>query len=295
MSAYRFILGEKAVWSSRAMCRALRVSRAAYHAWAARPATEKTAADALLRVHIKATHRRSRGTYGVPRMTVELRAEGHAVGRTRVARLMGELGLQGTPRRRFRGNTTDSDHTDRVAENLLGRRFAVAEPNTAWVGDITYLPTKEGWVYLAVLLDLFSRKVVGWALRSHMRTELCLSALQQAVATRAPAPGLLQHTDRGSQYTSDDYQDVLQAIGATPSMSRKGNCWDNAVAESFFGTMEQELVIPEGPWRDEAEARRAVGDYIHGFYNHRRRHSTLGYVSPVDYEAAHRALRARAA
>ena len=295
MTAYRFIFGEKAGWSSRAMCRTLRVSRSAYHAWAARLPTEKTAADTLLRVHIKATHRRSRGTYGVPRMTVDLRAEGHDVGRTRVGRLMRELGLQGIPKRRFRGTTTDSDHTQRVAKNLLDRQFEVAEPNRAWVGDITYLPTKEGWVYLAVLLDLFSRKVVGWALRSHMRTELCLSALQQAVATRRPRPGLLHHTDRGSQYTSDDYQDALQAIGATPSMSRKGNCWDNAVSESFFGTMEQELVIPQGTWRDEEEARRAVGDYIHGFYNHCRRHSTLGYVSPVDYEAAHRALQVRAA
>ena len=295
MTAYRFILAERAVWSSRAMCRALRVSRSAYHAWAVREPAKKAAADRVLRVHIKATHRRSHGTYGVPRMTVELRAEGHAVGRTRVGRLMRELGLQGIPKRRFRGTTTDSDHTDRVAENLLDRQFTVAEPDTIWVGDITYLPTAEGWVYLAVLIDLFSRKVVGWALRSHMRTELCLSALQQAVTTRRPVRGLLHHTDRGSQYTSEHYQNALDAFGATPSMSRKGNCWDNAVSESFFGTMEQELVIPKGPWPDQEAARRAVSDYIHGFYNHQRRHSTLGYLSPVDYEAAHRTQEARAA
>ena len=295
MTAYRFMFAEKATWSLRSMCRALRVARSAYHAWRRSEVRTKARADAALRIHIKAIHRRSRGTYGVPRVTVELRAEAHDVGRTRVARLMRELGLRGTPKRRFRGTTTDSDHDDRVAENLLDRRFTATTPNEAWVGDITYLPTREGWVYLAVLLDLFSRKVVGWALRPHMRTELCLEALDQAVATRVPAPGLLHHTDRGSQYTSLDYQDALEAIGATPSMSRKGNCWDNAVAESFFGTMEQELVIPEGPWPDEHTARRAVGDYIHGFYNLHRRHSTLGNVSPVQYEAEQRAAEAWAA
>jgi transposase InsO family protein len=228
-------------------------------------------------------------------MTVELAAEGYGVGRTRVRRLMRELDLQGTPKRRFRGTTTDSDHADRVADNLLDRKFQATAPNKAWVGDITYLPTREGWVYLAVLLDLFSRKVVGWALRSHMRTELCLAALRQAITTRNPAPGLLHHTDRGSQYTSDDYQSALAAVGAIPSMSRKGNCWDNAVAESFFGTMEQELVGREGPWNDEQAARRAVGRYIHRFYNHPRRHSTIGNVSPVDYEAAGVAEKAEAA
>jgi transposase InsO family protein len=289
VTAYRFIDAEKTSWSVRVMCRVLHVARSAYYDWRRNETTEKAAFDAALRVHIKAIHRRSRGTYGVPRVTVELRAEGHDVGRTRVARLMQGLGLTGTPKRRFRGTTTDSDHDDRVADNLLDRQFETTSPNQAWVGDITYLATREGWVYLAVLLDLFSRKVVGWSLRGHMRTDLCLEAFEQAVTLRAPGAGLLHHTDRGSQYTSDDYQEALTAIEATPSMSRKGNCWDNAVAESFFGTLEQELVLQEGSWADETEARRAVGDYIHGFYNQRRRHSTLGNVSPVDYEAAHRA------
>jgi len=177
-----------------------------------------------------------------------------------------------------------------VAENLLDRQFVVAAPNRAWVGDITYLPTKSGWVYLAVLLDLFSRKVVGWSLQKHMQTELCLQALRQAIATRQPGAGLLHHSDRGSQYTSDDYQEALGRIDARPSMSRKGNCWDNAVAESFFGTLEQELVLQQTEvWADELAARSAVGEYIHGFYNQRRRRSTLGQVSPVDFEAAHRA------
>ena len=210
------------------------------------------------------------------------------MGHERVARLMREHGLSGTPKRRFRPTTTTTNPAARVAANILNRQFTATRPNQAWVGDITYLRTRSGWVYLAVLLDLFSRKVVGWSLQKHMQTELCLQALQQAVATRQPGTGLLHHTDRGSQYTSDDYGKNLEAIGAIPSMSRKGNCWDNAVAESFFGTLEQEEVRQGADWADEDAARAAVSDYIHGFYNQRRRHSTLGQLSPVDFEAAHR-------
>ncbi len=287
MTAYRFIDAEKATWSVRALCGALRLARSAYYGWKTGRRCARAAADVALGVHIKAIHRRSRGTYGVPRMLVELRAEGHRVGHGRVARLMREQGLAGTPKRRFRPTTTDSDHKDPIAKNLLDRQFTATRPNQLWVGDITYLRTRTGWVYLAVLLDLFSRKVVGWSLQGHMQTELCLQALRGAVTVRQPAPGLLHHTDRGSQYTSDDYQKELKALGATPSMSRKGNCWDNAVAESFFGTLEQELVRQEGEWADEEAALAAVGDYIHVFYNQRRRHSTLGQQSPVDYEAAY--------
>jgi putative transposase len=285
VTAYRFIETERAVWPVRMMCRVLRVSRSAFYDWAAGKTGDKAAADAVLAVHIKTIHRRSRATYGAPRVLAELRAEEHQVGHRRVARLMREHGLKGTPKRRFRPTTTDSKHNDRVAPNLLNRRFKALAPNQAWVGDITYLATRSGWVYLAVLLDLFSRKVVGWSLRSHMQTELCLEALRQAVTTRQPGAGLLHHSDRGSQYTSDAYQKELGTIGATPSMSRKGDCWDNAVAESFFGTLEQELVLPEGPWTNEATARAAVADYIHGFYNQSRRHSTLGHRSPVEFEA----------
>ena len=295
MTAYRFIDAEKAIWPVRAICGALQVSRSAYYVWKQARTTEKAAEDAALSVHIKAIHRRSRGTYGVPRMLVELRAEGHSVGKDRVGRLMRLQGLVGTPKRRFRPTTTDSDHADRVAENLLDRQFTVVAPDRAWVGDITYLLTKSGWVYLAVLIDLFSRKVVGWSLQKHMQTELCLQALRQAIATRQPQAGLLHHSDRGSQYTSDDYQEALGRIDARPSMSRKGNCWDNAVAESFFGTLEQELVLQQTEvWADELAARSAVGEYIHGFYNQRRRHSTIGQLSPVEFEAAYRAV-ARAA
>ncbi len=295
MTAYRFIDAEKATWPVRTICRALHISRSAYYDWKQARTTARAAADATLTVHIKAIHRRSRGTYGVPRVLADLRAEGHKVGKKRVARLMREQGLSGIPKRRYRPRTTDSDHDDRVAKNLLDRQFEVVAPNRAWVGDITYLPTKAGWVYLAVLIDLFSRKVVGWSLQKHMQTELCLQALHQAIATRQPGPGLLHHTDRGSQYTSDDYQAALTRIGARPSMSRKGNCWDNAVAESFFGTLEQELVLQqEVVWADLNGASAAVGDYIHGFYNQERRHSTLGQLSPVEFEAAHRVVAAAA-
>jgi putative transposase len=274
------------------MCSALHVSRSAYYEWRAGKRSERAAVDAALLVHIKAAHRRSRGTYGVPRITVELTAQGFNVGRGRVARLMASQGLSGTPKRRFRPRKTDSDHDDRVAENVLNREFVVERPNQAWVGDITYLPTLAGWVYLAVLLDLFSRKVVGWSLRSDMETELCLAALRQAVTLRQPGPGLVHHSDRGSQYTSKAYQKALGAIDATPSMSRKANCWDNAVAESFFGTLEQELVGQlAAPWADEHAAQKAVGDYIHRFYNLHRRHSLLGHVSPSNFEAERTSIR----
>ncbi len=288
MSSYRLIRVEGATSSVRLACRALGVSRSAYYDWLNGEPSERARQDAVLVVHIRALHRRSHGTYGSPRMQVELQAEGHKVGRERVARLMREQGLSGTPKRRFKGTTTDSDHSDRVAENVLNRDFTTDRPNQAWVGDITYLPTEAGWVYLAVLMDLFSRKVVGWSLQPHMETELCLTALRQAVATRRPAAGMVHHTDRGSQYTSIAYQQALIDLGATPSMSRKGNCWDNAVAESFFGTLEQELVKRVKAWRTLDEARAAVSAYIHDFYNRTRRHSTLNQVSPVDFEAAYR-------
>lgn len=288
MTTYRFIDAEKAHEPVRFLCRVLSVSRAAYYAWkATKTSSERRAQDAALAVHIRAIWKRARETYGSPRVTVELKAEGHDVGRRRVARLMREHGLKGTPNKRFRGSTTDSKHAAPVAPNLLERDFHTDEPNVVWVGDITYLPTRAGWVYLAILLDLFSRKVVGWELATHMRDDLCLEALRRAVATRSPSPGLIHHTDRGSQYTSSDYQKALTDISAKPSMSRKGDCWDNACAESFFGTLEQELG-GKANWADETEARAAVSDYIHKFYNPVRRHGTLGHVSPVDFEEQYR-------
>jgi len=278
----------------RLLCRVLKVARSSFYDWMADRKPMSKVGNASLSVHVRAIHRRSRGTYGSPRIHAELKSEGHRVGRHRVARLMREMGLSGTPKRRFRVTTTRSKHTMPVAENVLQRDFHVDVPNRVWVGDITYLSTAAGFVYLSVLLDLYSRKVVGWSLASHMHTELCMNALNQAITTRSPGPGLLHHSDRGSQYTSGAYQGALAAISARPSMSRKGDCWDNAVAESFFGTLEQELVRSSPRWADEAEARKAVGDYIHRFYNAQRRHSTLGYLSPVDFELRHK-TSARAA
>jgi transposase InsO family protein len=251
------------------------------------PSKQQLQDDALL-VHVKAIWRRSRQTYGAPRITRELREEGLVVGQRRVARLMRENGMAGIPKRRFKRPDTPPDSQLPAADNLLDRQFTVTAPNVAWVTDITYLPITGGFVYLAVLLDLFSRKVVGWALESHMRTELCLAALSRAVVARQPAPGLIHHSDQGSQYRSTAYQQALSELGAVVSMSRKGNCWDNAVAESFFGTLEQELVLREGPFADLEAAYTAVSDYIHHFYNERRRHSTLGHQSPVAFEEAHR-------
>jgi len=289
VTAYRFIVAEKANYPIRMMCRVLKVSRSAFYAWLGKKDDPETDGELALRVHIATIHRQSRGTYGSPRVHAELKAQGFEVGRHRTARLMKDMGLSGTPKKRFRVGTTDSDHNNPIADNLLNRRFDVNDPNRVWVGDITYLPTRAGFVYLAVLIDLFSRKVVGWSVTSHMRTELCLDALRMALVTREPVPGLIHHSDRGSQYAADDYQDALEAVDAVPSMSRKGNCWDNAVAESFFGTLEQELVGQLAElWENEFEARAAIGDYIAVFYNGWRRHSTLGQVSPVAFEEAAR-------
>ncbi len=294
MTAYRFIDAEKAHHTVRMICRVIRVSRAAYYVWREAQADPSAEADAVVRVHIRGVHRASRGTYGSPRMTAALRKQGLRVNHKRVARIMREEGLRGAPRRRFRGTTTDSAHARPVAPNMLARDFATTEPNVAWVADITYLPVGTGWAYLAVLIDLFSRKVVGWALDDHMRTELCLEALKRALAVRQPDTGLVHHSDRGSQYASCEYVAALDQAGIVQSMSRKGNCWDNAVAESFFGTLEQELGTT-ARWRSVAHARADVGAYIHGFYNDLRLHSTIGFHSPVEFEALHRASITEAA
>jgi putative transposase len=287
VTTYRFIHAEEANHSVRTLCRVLRVSRSSFYEWRA-GATHTGAADARLAVHIRAIHRHHKGRYGAPRVTQELQAQGFVVGRRRVARLMRDGGLAGRPRRRFRGSTTDSKHDRPVAPNLLERDFTADRPNQVFVGDITYLPVRGGWVYLAVIIDLFSRKVVGWAMEDHMETSLCLKALRQVTATREGLDGGVHHTDRGSQYASADYRKALKQAGLVQSMSRKGDCWDNAVAESFFGTLEQELVDGQ-VWQDLPAAKKAVGDYIHRYYNAERRHSTIGGVSPIDFENQHHA------
>ena len=279
---FRFVEAEKAHYPIRLMCRCLAVSRSGYYAWRKRPPSARAEQDARLGVEIAASHRASRRTYGSPRILRDLREEGHRVSRKRVARLMRELGLEGRRKRRFRA-TTDSRHRFPVAPNVLMRDFDVEAPNTAWVTDITYVATLEGWLYLAVILDLFSRRVVGYALSERIDRALVLEALREALVRRPGARDLIHHSDRGSQYASHDYRDALDQAGITCSKSRRGDCWDNAVVESFFGTLKMELLY-ELPLQTSAATRSAVADYIEIFYNVRRRHSSLDYRSPVEFE-----------
>jgi transposase InsO family protein len=287
---FAFVDAEKAHYPVRMLCRLLRVSRAGFYAWRRQAPSSREREDVRLGVEVAAIHAESKRRYGSPRVHDELRDRGHRVGRKRVARLMRERGLRARGGRRRRPRTTNSRHGLPVAANLLGRHFRVDEPNVAWVGDITYLPTAEGWLYLAVLLDLFSRRVVGYALSEHIDTALVQEALQRALALRQPREALLHHTDRGSQYASHGYRETLDAHGLVPSMSRRGDCYDNAVAESFFSTLEMELVV-ESEWATRAEAATAVRAYIDGFYNPVRRHTTLGSQSPIEFERRHAAGR----
>jgi putative transposase len=273
----------RAEYPLRLMCRVLAVSPAGFYAWQRRPPSRRHQEDTRLHVAIAASHRRSRRTYGSPRILEDLQEAGVRVSRRRIARLMRAAGLVGTPRRRFRV-TTQHTPGQAVAPNHLARQFAVATPNRVWATDVTYLWTDEGWLYLAVLLDLASRCVVGWAVAPRVDRHLVHTALARALARRAPAPGLLHHSDRGCQYTSADYQARLQAAGIVCSMSRRGDCWDNAVVESFFATLKRELVHRER-WATRSQAHAALADYIDSWYNMQRRHSTLGYLSPADYEA----------
>ncbi len=279
---FRFIEAEKAYYPIRLLCRCLAVSRSGFYAWRTRRVSARAQQDARLKVEISASHTASHRTYGSPRVVRDLREDGHLVSRKRVARLMRELGLEGRRKRRFRA-TTDSRHRFPVAPNLLMRDFEVEAPNTAWVTDITYVATREGWLYLAVILDLFSRRVVGYAMSEQIDRALVLEALRKALVQRPGARDLIHHSDRGSQYASHDYRDALDQAGITCSMSRRGNCWDNAVAESFFGTLKVELLY-ELPLQTRSATRSAVVDYIETFYNVRRRHSSLDYQSPVEFE-----------
>ena len=282
---FAFILREKAhfpVWYS---CAVLEVSRSGFYAWCARPVAPRTQATQRLAVAVAAIHAESKQRYGSVRVQRELRAQGQRVGRHRVARLMQQQGLRAREKRRFQ-TTTDSRHGLPVAANVLARQFTVAAPNLTWVTDITYIWTREGWLYLAVILDLFSRRVVGWSMSESITRQLTLDALEAALRQRRPLPGLLHHSDRGSQYASGDYQARLAAHGLVGSMSRRGNCWDNAVAESFFSTLKIELVYTTD-WATRADARAAVFEYLEIFYNSYRRHSSLGYLSPAAFEQQH--------
>jgi len=267
------------------MCRVLVVSPAGFYAWLTRAPSARAIADERLMLNIRVAHERSDRTYGAPRIQRDLRDDGLAVSTKRVARLMRQARLAGEPGHRRAPRTTDSAHADPVAPNVLARQFDVSggRLDRVWVSDLTYVPTREGWLYLAVVLDLASRRVVGWGMGPSLEVGLALGALRMAIAARHPPAGLLHHSDRGSQYTCAEYTAVLAAHGMLASMSRKGDCWDNAVAESFFATLEREL-IARRDWRTRAEARQAIFQYIEIRYNRVRRHSTLGYVSPVQYE-----------
>lgn len=269
------------------LCRALSVSRSGYYAWLRREPSRRSARDGELLLQIREAHAKSRRTYGSPRVHAESRAQGMRCSRKRVARLMRAAGLSAhRPRRAVR--TTDSRHALPVAPNLLGRDFSAQAPDLRWAADITYVPTAEGWLYLAVILDLFSRRVVGHAAAATLATSLIVEALRVACGRRRPGAGLLHHSDRGSQYASGEYQARLSEVGAQCSMSRRGDCYDNAAVESFFGTLKTELIHGRR-YATRSEARSDIFEYIEMFYNRERRHSALGYLSPAEYEARHAA------
>jgi putative transposase len=280
---YRVIQEHDRRYPIRLMCRALAVSPAGYYAWRSRPESARTIQTRILLSAIRVLHEESRETYGSPRIWGALREQGHQVGEHRVARLMRQANLQAKTVSKWRV-TTDSAHRLPVAANHLNRQFTVAAPNQVWAGDLTYIWTREGWLYLAILLDLYSRAVVGWARGARLTEELTQHALQMALHRRQPKPGLLHHSDRGSQYAANAYQQRLRAAGIRGSMSRRGNCWDNACVESFFGTLKREL-IHHRQYHTREEAKQEIFEYLEVFYNRQRRHSTLGYRSPAEFEA----------
>ena len=279
---YRFVAAQKASHSVKTLCRVLGVSRSGFHAWERRAPSNRALTDAWLVEKIRQVHVSSRGTYGSPRVHAELRFDGVRVGRKRVERLMRQQQLSGLVRRR-RGRTTIRVPGVRVANDLVGRDFTAPAPNRLWVADISYLRTWEGWLYIAVVVDCYSRRVVGWSIADHLRADLVVDALEMAVARRRPKPGLVHHSDQGSQYVSLALGQRCRRAGIELSMGSRGCAYDNAVCEAFFKTLKSEL-IDRRSWPTKAEARHAVFEFIETFYNRRRRHSTLGYLSPAEYE-----------
>jgi putative transposase len=265
------------------MCRVLGVSPSGYHAWRSRPESARAAANRALLADVRRLHAQHRGRYGSPRIHAALRAEGGTASRGRVERLMRRHGIRGIAARRFRPVTTDSRHGLPVAPDLLGQDFQAPGPNRVWLSDISYIPTDEGWLYLAAVLDLATRKVVGWAMREHLRAELACAALLMAAQRQRPAKGLVIHSDRGSQYASGPYRALLEGWGMRQSMGRKGCCYDNAPMESFFHTLKVELVH-QGRFASREEARRELFAYLEGYYNRQRLHSALGYRTPEQAE-----------
>lgn len=260
----------------------MEVSRSGFYAWIERPESNRSSQNKELLNLIREAYKLSRGTYGSPRITRVLRKQGIACGTNRIARLMRENYIVAKTKRKYRA-TTNSKHNYPVAENLVQQNFTVSDPNQVWVTDITFIPTDEGWLYLAAIEDLFNRKIVGWAMDSTMTRQLTLAALRQAVQRYRPSAGIIHHSDRGSQYASHDYQQALKDNEMIASMSRKGNCYDNACIESFFGTLKRELIYGNR-FRTRAQARQEIFEYIEVFYNRIRLHSTLGYMSPVEFD-----------
>lgn len=281
--SFALIDAKKAEIPIETACAVLGVSVSGFYAWKKRPRSARQSDDMVMLAHIRAEFSTSNETYGSPRMHAELKDLGLSIGRHRVARLMRENGLKARQKTRFK-RTTDSDHGGPVAHNVLDRDFTATATDQKWGVDISYVWTAEGWLYLAIVLDLFSRRIVGWQLSDRMKRGLAMDALRRALALRRPPRGLIHHSDRGSQYCSDDYQRLLREHGFVASMSGRGNCYDNAMVETVFKTIKAELI-----WRtafsSRADAAKAIGRYIEGFYNLRRRHSSLGYVSPAAFEA----------
>lgn len=288
IAKYQFVADHASLYPVACLCRVLGVARSGYYAWRKRSQSQRSQANRTLLEQIRRIHVASRGTYGSPRIHAELRAQGSCCSRKRVARVMRLAGMAGKcPRRRT--CTTDGTHAWPIAANTLNRKFAATMPNMKWAADITYIATREGWLYLAVVMDLFSRRIIGWSMRTTLACDLVLAALQMALQQRSYNQHLIHHSDRGSQYASADYQRRLAATGIQCSMSRKGNCYDNAVVESFFGTLKTELVADQ-TFLTRAEARQAIFEYIEVFYNRQRRHSALDYLSPAEYEARYREI-----
>jgi putative transposase len=273
---------EKATYPVAALCRVIGVSLSGYYAWCKRARSRREQADDGLLSQIHVIHHRSRGTYGAPRVHAELRAQGVRCGRKRVARLMGRAGLAGAHRRRYR-STTRQDPTAVAAPDLVKRDFTASRPDQLWVADMTYVTTGEGWLYLATVLDVWSRRVVGWAMGERSRAELVVDALNMAVWNRRPATGVVHHSDRGAQYTSLGFSQRCRDAGIAASMGSVGDAYDNALAEAFFATLETELLMRQS-FATRTAARLALFDFIEGFYNSHRRHSALGYLSPAEFE-----------
>ena len=283
MTVFGFIAAKRAEHSVKTMCRVLGVSRSGFHAWAKREPSPRALEDERLTERIAEIHRLNRKVYGSPRIHAELRlGDGIRVGRKRVERLMRQAGISGMVARK-RGSTTIRVPGVRVCEDLVDRAFLASGPDRLWVADITYLRTWEGWLYLVAVQDVYSRRIVGWSMADHMRTELVTDALQMALAQRRPAPGLIWHSDQGSQFVSLAFGQQARAAGIAQSMGSRGDCFDNAVAESFFATLKKELIHGRS-WPSKAELRTEVFEYIEVFFNRRRRHSTLGFLSPEQFE-----------